>query len=226
VICPGTASTPELSRSSLYTGAVWIRPLHRGYPRSASTRELFKDCLYKISIYTGTVQGLPLHGSCSGTASSRKFFFLYIFFQILYIFYNTIFIPALIQGWARPRWVVTPAPGLHEGRGDWVRIGPRTGINSHRVRIEPRTGHQQSSVLTTELRCTSSQKLSWNSLYRGAIQEKPVHVSESETASTYMGAVQEQLFHGSCPWAASTRELTRNSLYTGAVQERFTQPLH
>ncbi len=67
--------------------------------------------------------------------------------QILYIFYNTIFIPAVIQGWARPRWVVTPAPGLHGGRGDWVRIEPRTGINSHRVRIEPGTGHQQSSVL-------------------------------------------------------------------------------
>jgi hypothetical protein len=50
--------------------------------------------------------------------------------------------------------VVTPAPGLHRGRGDWVRIEPRTGINSHRVRIEPETGHQQSSVLTTELRCT------------------------------------------------------------------------
>jgi hypothetical protein len=31
---------------------------------------------------------------------------------ILHIFYNTVFIPAVIQGWARPRWVVTPAPGL------------------------------------------------------------------------------------------------------------------
>jgi hypothetical protein len=47
------------------------------------------------------------------------FFFLYIFFQIFYIFYNTIFIPAVIQGWARPRWVVTPAPVLHGGEG-WL----------------------------------------------------------------------------------------------------------
>jgi hypothetical protein len=43
----------------------------------------------------------------------------YFFFQILYIFYLTIFIPAVIQGWARPRWVVTPAPGLH-GREGWL----------------------------------------------------------------------------------------------------------
>ncbi len=42
-------------------------------------------------------------------------------------------------------------------RGDWVRIEPRTGINSHRVRIEPGTGYQQSSVLTTELRCTPNE---------------------------------------------------------------------
>ncbi len=47
---------------------------------------------------------------------------------MLCIFYNTIFIPAVIQGWARPRWVVTPAPRLHGGGGvDWVRIEPRTG---------------------------------------------------------------------------------------------------
>ncbi len=81
----------------------------------------------------------------------KSFFFSFIFFpRFLYIFYNTILIPAVIQGWARPCLVVSPAPGLHGGRGDWVRIEPRTGINSHRVRIEPGTGHQQSSVLTTE----------------------------------------------------------------------------
>ncbi len=39
-------------------------------------------------------------------------------------------------------------------QGDRVRIELRTGINSHRVRIEPGTGHQQSSVVTIELRHT------------------------------------------------------------------------
>ncbi len=43
---------------------------------------------------------------------------------MLYIFYNTVFIPAVIQGY------------------------------SHLVRIKPGTGLQQSSVLTTELRRT------------------------------------------------------------------------
>ncbi len=44
--------------------------------------------------------------------------------------------------------------GCTVGRVDWVRIEPRTGINSHRVRIKPGIVHQQSSLLTTELRCT------------------------------------------------------------------------
>jgi hypothetical protein len=35
-----------------------------------------------------------------------------------------------------------------------VRIEPGLEINSHRARIEPGTGHQQSTVLTTQLRHT------------------------------------------------------------------------
>jgi hypothetical protein len=80
--------------------------------------------------------------------------FLYIFFEILYIFYNTVFIPAVVQGWAQLCWVVTPAPGLHGGGVTGWESNPGLEINSHQVRIEPRTGLQQSSVLTTELRRT------------------------------------------------------------------------
>jgi hypothetical protein len=51
--------------------------------------------------------------------------------------------------------MIPPVPGLHGGgRGDWVRIDT---ITSHRVRIKPWTGHQQSSVLTSELHRTSSE---------------------------------------------------------------------
>jgi hypothetical protein len=92
-----------------------------------------------------------------GQSHEECFFFLYIFSRFLYIFYNTIFIPAVIQGWADLiEWQLLLL-GCTRERGDWVRIEPRTGINSHRVRIEPGTGHQQSSVLTTELRCTPTK---------------------------------------------------------------------
>jgi hypothetical protein len=66
------------------------------------------------------------HNGLSELFSGCFFFSLYFFQIFLFIFYNTICIPAVIQGWARPCWVVTPAPGLHRGGGDWVRIEPRT----------------------------------------------------------------------------------------------------
>jgi hypothetical protein len=87
------------------------------------------------------------------------FFFKFFPDFIHTVFCNTIFIPAVIQGWAQPCWVVTPAPGLHGGGvvTGW-ESNPGLEINSHQVRIEPGTGHQQSSVLTTELRCTPNNK--------------------------------------------------------------------
>ncbi len=45
-------------------------------------------------------------------------FFPLLFFSRFYTYFTihcTVFITAVIQGWARPRWVVTPAPGLHGG---------------------------------------------------------------------------------------------------------------
>ncbi len=71
--------------------------------------------------------------------------FLYIFFpQILYMFYNTIFIPAVIQGWALPRWVLTPAPGLH-GREGWLGENQTQDWN-HQSPGENRTRDWTSTV--------------------------------------------------------------------------------
>jgi hypothetical protein len=66
---------------------------------------------------------------------------------------QSVLIPAVIHGWAGLISLVTPAPGKHGGRGggDWVRLNPGLEISSHRARIGPRIGHQQSSLLTTEL---------------------------------------------------------------------------
>jgi hypothetical protein len=61
------------------------------------------------------------------TVNFLNIFFSFIFFLNLYIFYNTVFIPAVIQGWARYHGVVTPAPGFTVGVVDWVRIKPSTG---------------------------------------------------------------------------------------------------
>ncbi len=228
--CPGTASPwelsknslCELSRYSLYTGAIQEQPLHGSCLDTASTERLSKS-----SIYTGTVQGQPLHGSCSGTASSRKFYFLYIFFQILYILYNTIFIPAVIQGWAQPRWMVTPAPGLHGGRGEEWLGENRTQDWNQQSPGENRTQDWTSTVQGTNHWATLHlcTKIVLEQPLQGSCPGK-VCTCERIRNCLYMGAVQEQLFHGSCPWAASTRELTRNSLYMWAVQEQFTQPLH
>jgi hypothetical protein len=60
-----------------------------------------------------------------------------------------------------------------------------------------------------------------SSLYMRAVQEQPLH--ESYPEDPLYGSVHVQLFHGSCPGEASTRELSMSSLYMRTVQER---PLH
>jgi hypothetical protein len=89
-----------------------------------------------------------------GRACTGAFFFLHIFsrFFIHILYYNIH--PGCHPGLGPTSLSGNSCSWAARGRGDWVRIEPRTGINNHRVRIEPGTGHQQSSVLTTELRCT------------------------------------------------------------------------
>jgi hypothetical protein len=80
-----------------------------------------------------------------------------VFFLDFVHIYTIAFIPAVIQGWAQPRWVVTLLLlGCTGGGGDRVRIVPRTGHDNHWARIKPSTEHQQYSVLTTELHHTVS----------------------------------------------------------------------
>jgi hypothetical protein len=75
----------------------------------------------------------------------------------LYIFYNTVFIVAVNQGWARTSLSGNSCSWAAQGGGGGTGWDSNLGldINSHRVRMEPGTGLQHSSVLTTELRRTS-----------------------------------------------------------------------
>jgi hypothetical protein len=52
-------------------------------------------------------------------------------------------------------WSIDPSP-IVPIYGLW-ESNPGLEINSHRVRIDPRTGHQQSSALTIELRPTRTE---------------------------------------------------------------------
>ncbi len=68
--------------------------------------------------------------------------FIYFCLDFTHI-YITVLIPAVIQGWARPRWVVTLLLlGCTGGGGGVTRweSNPGLDINSHRERIEPWTG--------------------------------------------------------------------------------------
>jgi hypothetical protein len=62
------------SRNSFDTQAVQEQPLHRSCPRTASTRDLSRTSLFMgavwNSLYTGNVREQPLYRNCPGTAST------------------------------------------------------------------------------------------------------------------------------------------------------------
>jgi hypothetical protein len=98
--------------------------------------------------------------------------YIFLIICILYIFYNTEY-SSRLSSRAEPHlveWKLLLLGCTGGGRVTGWESNLGLAINSHRMRIKPRTGHQQSSVLTTKLRLTPT-KPRRTPLYIGPIHE-------------------------------------------------------